>query len=187
MGVFDKALKTASNIGKATVDGVAKVGSNVGVAAQDNSELAGLKMQVNAIEQELDASYVMIGRKYVEYILASGDMGPVDVSDTLKLMDPKITKKQELEAQIVELEKKLKDQAVLREKQMAEQEFLAEKSKLDKALQMDVMTQDEYNLKLAKAQKKYDNFEEIRRIEAQCDMGIITKEEKNAKIDALMS
>lgn len=185
MGLFDKALKTATNIGKSAANTAVSVGSNVGVSVQDNSELAALKMQVNTIEQELDSSYNMIGRKYVDYILASGDIGPVDVSDVLKLMDPKITKKQELEAQIVELEKKIKDQAVLREKQMAEQEFLDEKSKLDKALQMDVMTQDEYNLKLAAAQKKYDNFEEIRRIEAQCDMGIITKAEKEAKIAAL--
>lgn len=185
MGVFDKALKTATNMGKSALNTAANVGSNVGTTVQDNSELAGLKMQVNAIEQELDSSYVMIGRKYAQYIIESGDMGPVDVSDVLKLMDPKITKKQELEAQIVELEKKIKNQAVLREKQMAEQEYLAEKSKLDKALQMDVMTQEEYDSKLSVAKKKYDNFEEIRRIEAQCDMGIITKEEKKVKIDAL--
>ena len=50
---------------------------------------------------------------------------------------------------------------------------------------MDVITQDEYNFKISVAKKKVDNFEEIRRIEQQCEMGIITKEEKNAKIDAL--
>ena len=51
---------------------------------------------------------------------------------------------------------------------------------------MDVITQDEYNFKLSIAKKKVDNFDEIRRIEQQFDMGIITKEEKNSKIDALM-
>lgn len=35
------------------------------------------------------------------------------------------------------------------------------------------------------AKKKVDNFEEIRRVEQQFDMGIITKEEKEAKIEAL--
>ena len=50
---------------------------------------------------------------------------------------------------------------------------------------MDVISQDEYNYKISVARKKVDNFEEIRRIEQQCDMGIITKEEKNAKIEAL--
>lgn len=187
MGIFDKALKTATNVGKGALSTAANVGSNMGVAAQDNSELAGLKMQVNAIEQELASSYEMIGRKYAQHIIDTGDMGSVDVSDVLKLMDPKLTKKAELEAQIIELEKKIKDQGVLREKQRAEQEFLAEKAKLDKALQMDVMTQDEYDAKLGAAQKKYDNFEAIRRIESQCEMGIITKEEKKAKLDALMN
>lgn len=185
MGFFDKAVKTATNIGKSAVNTATNVGSNAGVAVQDNSELAGLKMQVNAIDQELDASYSMIGRKYTEYIATSGDMGPIDVSSELKLMEPKMNKKKELEMQIVELEKKLKDQSVLKEKKMAEQEFIAEKEKLEKALQMDVISKEDFDAKLAIAQRKYDNFEEIRRIEAQCDMGIITKEEKQKKIDEL--
>lgn len=50
---------------------------------------------------------------------------------------------------------------------------------------MDVISQDEYNYKISVARKKVDNFEEIRRIEQQCEMGIITNEEKNAKIEAL--
>ena len=50
---------------------------------------------------------------------------------------------------------------------------------------MDVISRDEYNLKISIARKKVDNFEEIRKIEQQFDMGIITKEEKNAKIAAL--
>lgn len=185
MGVFDKAIKTAANVGKSAMNAGVNIGSSVGVSVQDNSELAGLKMQLNVIEQELDSSYTMIGRKYAQYIMDSGDMGPVDVADILKLMDPKMTKKKELEAQIVELEKKIKDQSVLKEKQMAEQEFLAEKAKLDKALQMDVMTQEEYDAKLSIAQKRYDNFEAIRRVEAQCEMGIITRDEMKAKIAEL--
>ena len=139
--------------------------SPVGVAAQDQSELAGLKMQVNVIEQELEASYTQIGRRYVDYVIASGDMPGIDVSDLLKLMDPKLEKKDELEKQIIELEKKIKNNAVLREKQAAEAEFLQEKGKLDKALAMDIISQDEYDAKLAVAQKKMDNFEAIRRVE----------------------
>jgi len=185
MGVFDKALKTVTNAGKSAISTANNIGSNIGTAAQDSSELNALKAQIGTINQELDASYVIVGRKYVEYILASDEMGPIDVSDILKLIDPKIAKKQELEEQVVELEKKIKDNAVLREKQMAEKEFLAEKEKLEKALQMDVISKEDYDIKMAKAQKKYDNFEEIRKVEAQCDMGIITAEEKKAKIAAL--
>ena len=162
------------------------MGSSVSVAAQEQSELVALKSQINVIEQELNSSYVQIGRKYVDYVIESGEMPGIDVTDILKLIDPKITKKQELEQRIIELEKEIKAKNVLREKQQAEEEFLAEKSKLDKALGMDVISKDEYDMKIAIARKKVDNFEEIRRIEQQADMGLITKEEKAMKIEALL-
>ena len=73
----------------------------------------------------------------------------------------------------------------MREKQQAEEAFLAEKNKLDKALAMDVLSQDEYDVKLAIAKKKVDNFDEIRRVKQQAEMGLITKEEKDARLRAL--
>ena len=181
MALFDNLAKTANKIGK----GAAKVGSNVGVAAQDQSELAGLKMQVNVIEQELEASYAQIGRRYVDYVIANNEMPGIDVSDLLKLMDPKLEQKAELEKKIIELEKKIKNANVLREKQAAEEEFLQEKTKLDKALAMDIISQDEYDQKLAVARKKVDNFEAVRRVEQQYSMKLITKEERDAKIKEL--
>ncbi len=36
-------------------------------------------------------------------------------------------------------------------------------------------------MKLAMAKKKYDNFEEIRKVQQLADMNLITKEEKEAK------
>lgn len=185
MGIFDKVQKTAANIGKTVATSAGNVGSSVGVAAQDQSELVSLKMQVNVIEQELESSYIQIGRRYVEYVISSGEMPGIDVSDILKLIDPKLTKKDELEKEIIELEKKIKDGAVLREKQAAEEEYLNEKAKLDKALAMDILSQDDYDIKLAIAKKKVDNFESIRKIEQQYDMKLITKEERDSKIREL--
>lgn len=185
MAFFDKVTKAATNLGKSAMSTASNVGSTVGVAAQDQSELAALKMQVNVIEQELDASYVQIGRKYVDYVIATGEMPGIDVSDILKLIDPKLTQKDELEQQIIVLEKKIKDNAILREKQAAESEFLQEKAKLDKALVMEILSQEEYDIKLAIAKKKVDNFEAIRKVEQQYDMKLISKEERDAKIHAL--
>lgn len=185
MAFFDKVGKAASNFGKSAMNTATNVGSTVGVAAQDQSELSGLKMQVNVINQELDASYIQIGRKYVDYVIATGEMPGIDVSDVLKLIDPKLTQKEELEQKIIVLEKKIKDNAVLREKQAAETEFLEEKNRLDKALAMDILSQDEYDVKLAIAKKKVDNFEAIRKVEQQFDMKLITREERDAKIRAL--
>lgn len=185
MGIFDKVAKTATNIGKGAISTAASVGSKVGVAAQDQSELASLKMQVNVLEQELDASYVQIGRKYVDYVIATGEMPAIDVSDILRLIDPKLSQKEEYENQIIELEKKIKNNAILREKQAAEEIFLQEKTKLDRALAMDIITQEDYDAKVAIAKKKVDNFELIRKIDQQYDMKLITKEEHDAKIKEL--
>lgn len=185
MAFFDKVAKAATNFGKSAANTATTVGSSVGTAAQDHSELTALKMQVNVIDQELDASYVQIGRKYVEYVIASGEMPGIDVSDILKLMDPKLEKKEELEKQIIVVEKKIKDNALLREKQAAEADFLKEKAKWDKALAMDLVSQEEYDAKVAAAQRKLDNFEAIRKVEQQYDMKLITKEERDAKLKAL--
>lgn len=198
MGLFDKVAKTASNLGNSVVktasnigDSVAKtaidVGSNASVVAQEQNELLALKSQINVIDQELNSSYIQIGRKYVDYVIESGDMPGIDVMDILKLIDPKITKKQEIENQIIELEKEIKSKNILREKQRAEEEFFAEKSKLDKALAMEIITQDDYDIKLAIARKKVDNFELIRKIEQQAEMGLITNEEKSQKIEQLLN
>lgn len=185
MAFFDKVAKAATNLGKSAANTATTVGSSVGVAAQDHSELTALKMQVNVIEQELDASYVQIGRRYIDYVIQSGEMPGIDVSDILKLIDPKLTKKEELEQQIIVIEKKIKDNAVLREKQAAEDEFLKEKAKWEKALAMDLVSQEECDAKIATARKKLDNFEAIRKVEQQFDMKLITREERDAKIRAL--
>lgn len=185
MGLFDKVTATATSIGKSAMNSAAKVGSSATVTAQEQTELVQLKSQINVINQELDAFYVQIGRKYIDYVIATGDMPGIDVSDLLKLVDPKMTKKNELEQKVIELEKEIKSKNILREKQQVEEEYLAEKTKLDKALAMDVISQDDYDIKLAIAKKKVDNFEEIRRVKQQADMGLISKEEKDAKIKAL--
>lgn len=182
MGLFDKVVQTGKNIGNAATSVATSVGSSAMTSAKEQTELTGLKAEVNVIEKELDASYALIGKRYVDYVVASGEMPGIDVSDLLKLMDPKLERKQELEQKIIELEKKIKEQGVLREKQQAQAEFDAEKSKLDKALGMGILDQVDYDSKVAVLQKKLDNFEIIRKLDQQVDMGIITKEEKEAKL-----
>ncbi len=72
MALFDKIAKTATSVGKSVLGTAANVGSTVGVAAQDQNDLLNLKMQLNVIQQELEASYAQIGRQYVEYVIESG-------------------------------------------------------------------------------------------------------------------
>ena len=110
-----------------------------------------------------------------------------DVSDFLTIIKQDQAKKKELEAQLAEVEKRAKQNALIREKTKAEEAFEQEKGVLDKALAMEILSKEEYEQKLNIAKKKVDNFEEIKKIEQQFEMGIITKEEKDEKIDALLN
>lgn len=191
MGMFDKVVKAGKNlgssIGSAVTTTATNVGSSVATAAKEHSELAGLKAEINVIEKELDASYVMIGRKFVDYVIESGEMPGIDITDILKMIDPKMTRKQELQKKVIELEKQIKEQDALRDKQAAEAEYIAGKEKLDKALAMGVLDQADYDTKLSALQKKRDNFEIMRKLEQQVQMGIITEEEKNAKLFEILN
>ncbi len=179
-----KKLAKAKNV---AADKVGDVASTVATVAKEQTELATLKAEINVIDKELDASYSMVGKKYVEYVIATQEMPGIDVSDILKWIDPKVSRKLELEEQIVVVEKRNKEQKLLREKQQAEQDYLDEKLKLDKALAMDIIDQEIYNSKLQVHKKKLDNFETIRKLELQVDMGIISEEEKNAQIDKILN
>lgn len=187
MGLFDKISKTAQNIGQSVSKTASNIGSSANVAIQEQAELNELRSQINVINQELEVAYTQIGRKYVEYVLETSEMPGIDVSDTLKMIDPKMSKKMDLEKRVIQLEKEIKQKDILRAKEKVEEEFIAEKAKFDKALGMELLTQEEYDEKIAIARKKVDNFEEIRRVEQQAEMGLITAEEKATKLKALLS
>lgn len=116
------------------------------------------------------------------------DEEPVfDVSGFLTIIRQDQAKKKELEDQLAEVEKRAKQNALIREKTKAEEAFEQEKGVLDKALDMEILSKEEYEQKLNIARKKVENFEEIKKIEQQFEMGIITKEEKDEKINALLN
>lgn len=86
-----------------------------------------------------------------------------------------------------EPEKRIKEKDALRDKQAAEQEYIDGKEKLDKALAMGVLEQADYDVKLAALAKKRDNFEIMRKPDQQVELGIITVEEKNAKLYEILN
>ncbi len=187
MGLFDKVVQAGKSVASSAGNAAVNVGSSAVNATKEQSELMGLKSEVNVIEKELDASYVMIGRKYVDFLVASGEMPVIDIADILRLMDPKIERKNELQQKIVELEKRIKEKDALRDKQAAEQEYIDGKEKLDKALAMGILDQADYDVKLAALAKKRDNFEIMRKLDQQVELGIITVEEKNAKLYEILN
>ena len=74
----------------------------------------------------------------------------------------------------------------MQEKAQLEAEFAAEKEKLDRALAMAVMDQAEYDAKIKQLRGRIDHFDEIKKINTQKEMGLITAQERDVKIAALL-
>lgn len=182
MDLFDKATKVAKDVGNSVKTTAVNVGNSIGNITKEQSELAGLKLQKNNIDKKLNSAYAEIGRKYVEYIQQC-DTGVVfDVTEIVEKMKPDLEKMADLDVQIAEMDNRIKQNNLDRERKKAQELFDSEKKKLDKALDMDIISNEEYDEKLAAAQKKLDNFEQLRKIDMQLDMGIITKSEHEEKI-----
>jgi hypothetical protein len=182
MGLFDN-LKAAT---KVTADSIAKAASTAVstavTASKENAKINSIKTELTSITGELDAAYKQIGEKFVHYVLTTNEMPGIDVSDILKLMEPKLEKKLELETELIEIEKRLKDQVILQEKAQLEFEIKSQKENLDKAKAMGIIEEDEYNTKLIKLTKRIDNFEAIRNVKKQFELGIINYEELQIKL-----
>lgn len=185
MGLFDN-LKAAT---KVTTETIGKAATNavntVVTASKENAKINTIKTQLAAINGELDAAYKQIGEKYVEYVLKTNEMPGIDVEDILKIMEPKLEKRNELNAELVEIEKRLKDQVILQEKAQLEEEYKKQKEALDKALSMAIISQEDYDLKLEQYRKKVDNFEEVRNVKKLYELGIISYEELQVKLREL--
>lgn len=175
MDLFSKASRVAKN-----------VGTSIYSSTKEQSELAGLRVQAAVVEKQLDAHYMEIGKKYMEYVQNCETDMVFDVKDIMEQMQPDLEKLAEIKLQIAEKEEEIKKNNQEREKKKAVEEFETVKKKLDKALEMEIITELEYSIKLDAAQKKLDNFDELRKIEMQYEMDIITKSEYDEKIKSLI-
>lgn len=170
MGIFDKVKDVATSA----------VGSTIH-STKENAKLVGVRAELTSLNDDLRASYEMIGRRFVEFLMEeSADvvatMPDIGVSDVLRHMEPKLEKKKKLEEELARIERELGDASILQSKQLLEKEFLKEKEKLDKAKKMGVVSDEEYASMLAVARRKVDCFEDVRRLEKQRDMGILSAE-----------
>ena len=156
------------------------------VAADETIDEVKAEDTAETIDEEKEVSEEPAEDKVAEE--SDEDEEPVfDVSDFLTIIKQDQAKKKELENQLAEVEKRAKQNTLLREKTKAEESFEQEKGVLDKALALEIISKEEYEQKLNIARKKVENFEEIKKIEQQFEMGIITKEEKDEKINAILN
>lgn len=182
MDLFNKATKVAREVGNSVVN----AGNVLSSATREQTELANLKIQKTALERKMESQYSEIGKRYIAYISNTFNTRPFDVQDVLEAMQPNLEKLSEIDAQIGEKEKVIKENNAERDKKRAQEQFEAEKKKLDKARDLDVITEEEYEVKLTSARKKLDNYELLRKVEMQYEMDIITKEEYEEKVRNIM-
>ena len=128
------------------------------------------------------SQYAEIGKRYVAYIADSFRTTPFDVSDILDAINPDLEKVSEITEQISQKDQQVRQHSIEKDRKKALDQFESERRKLDKARDLDVITYEEYEEKLAKAQKKFDNFEMLKKIQMQYEMDIITREEYEEKV-----
>ena len=149
MSFLDNLISNGKNLGSSIGTAIGQATNQASVDARLSSQLSSAKSEMSIVDDELNKSYLMIGRKYVEYLIISDAVPQIEVQDTLKLMTPKLAKRKELENQIIAIEKEIKEQHVMAEKAKYEREYLLQKEKLDKALSMDIITEQEYIAKIS--------------------------------------
>lgn len=182
MGVFDNLKIMKDSITK----NLANVNSSFSTINSEKERIRRLNIEVTAINGEIDTAYRQIGEKFVEYVRKTQEMPDIGVENIFAILGPKIERKESLKVEIIELEKKIKDQIILQEKERVMMEFNAEKEKLDKALGMDIITSYEYEEKLKAYRNRVTYFDDIRRIEKQYEMRIISFAERETKINEIL-
>lgn len=163
-------------------DRTTKVVKELGNVTKEQTELANLKIQKAAIEKKLESQYAEIGKRYVTYVADSFRTTPFDVSDILDTINPELEKIAEIADQISQKEQQVRQHSIEKDRKKAQEQFENEKRKLDKARDLDVISDEEYFEKLGKAKRKFDNFETLKKFQMQYEMDIITKEEYEEKV-----
>lgn len=187
MDLFNKASKAAKSMGDNVMSSAKNMGNTIYSSTKEQSELAGLNIQASVLERKLESHYAEIGKRYVEYINKCETESVFNVDDIIEQISPDVEKLMDIRDQISEKEEHIRQGNLEREKKKAQDEFDAVKKRLDKALEMDIISDVEYEIKLSNAQKKLDNYEQLHKIRLQYQMDIITKEEYDEKVNELIN
>ena len=109
----------------------------------------------------------------------------IDFDAEFKRIIPNLKRREEIEDEIAALKASDMQGQFTEEFNQVQQEYFEQKKKLDQALRGGIITQYEYEEKIAGYKSRVENFEEIQRIKAQYDMEIISKDEMKRKLRAL--
>lgn len=182
-GFMNSLKETAENFTKtATV-----ITNSVVNSAKEQEKIIRLESDIKKEQKKINNKYTEIGKAFAEYVSNNSDLNNFDVSELLNELELEIANKKVLEADLKEIKNRSAVEAEQKKREKANKDFEEEKAKLDKALAMEIISEDDYNTKLSYHQKKLDNYDEINKIEKQYNLGIITFEEKEQKIKDILS
>ena len=144
MDIFEKTAKTVKNASESVISSAKNIGISLYSSTKEQGELAGLNVQKSAIEKKLTDCYTEIGKRYVEYI-ANCNSGTAffNVADILESMQPELDQLAQIKEQIQEKEIQIKQAAEEKAQKKAQEEFDVEKEKLDRALRLDILSEEE--------------------------------------------
>lgn len=178
-----KNLKIMSeSIGK----NVSDLANTITVTAKEQDKINKMEKEVKVLDTEIKSAYEEIGKRVVSYIEINGEIQNLELNDIFSILAPKISKKEDLKNEIIKATKELDNKIILQEKKRAAEQFEKEKEKLDKALSMDIINKKEYVNKIKIHENRLKYFEEIKNIEKQYDIKIISYDEKNEKIKNIL-
>lgn len=183
MAFFDNIKIMTESFTKVATD----MANSVATTAREQGNINNIEKEIGVLNSEIDTAYTQVGRRFVDYVIEKKEMPGIDVSDILSMLEPKMSRKSELELERIEIQKRLKDMALIQEKNRLEEEFRTEKEKLDRGLAMDILSKVEYDQKVNQYRKRIENFDEIKKIEQQYEFGIISLQEKEIKINLILN
>ena len=187
MDMFEKATKTVKEVGGNVIESAKNIGTSIYTTSREQSEIAGIKVQKSVIEKKLNDYYAIIGKRYLDYMKNATGEELFDVSDIITEMQPDLDKMNEIMSLLEEKEIEAKKVEEDRRKKTAQNGFDSEKAKLDKALEMNIISSEEYDEKMVLVQKKLDNYEQLRKIDLQFEMGIIDQDEYTEKVNKVLA
>ena len=185
MGFFGGLFRTGKTLGKNIGGAFGDAANRTGVSAKIAIQISTLEMEQKKLEKEYDDLCLTVGKKYIEYLIETQNEPEIDLSSEIRRLDPNLKRREEIENEIAALKVSEIQNQSTEEFNNVQQEYFTQKKKLDQALRGGIITQDEYDEKLSVYKSQVENFDEIQRIKAQYDMGIIKKDEMKKKLRAL--
>ncbi|SER47314.1 hypothetical protein [Lachnobacterium bovis] len=162
------------------------VGTTVCTTVKEHGEFANIKLKQLAAERELNELYQKIGKRYVDFVRNGELIETFDVEDLLDEIDPIIDKYETFKREYSKQQAYVRDVYDEKERIKAKREYEKAKEHLAKALEMGILSRDEYEEKIERAKSKVDYFDEIRKIKMQRMLGLITKSEYDEKIKKVL-